>query len=91
LARREEWFPISVRALGFFIQFSLHPSSLPGKAGSPVQASYQAVLEQLITAAKSNEPADEAVPVTIFRIIHDRNCHVTFLHRMSALFTVGAI
>ena len=81
--------PISVRALGLFIQSSLPPGFLPGKAGSPVQAGYQAVSEKLIAATKPNKPADEAVPITIFRVIHDRDRHIAFLHGMSPHFTVG--
>jgi hypothetical protein len=81
--------PVSVRALGLFIQFSLPPGFLPGKAGGPVQAGYQTVSEQLIAATKPDKPADEAVPVTIFRVIHDRDRHIAFLHGMSTYFTVG--
>ena len=63
---------------------------MPGKAGRSVQTGDQAVLEQLIAAAKSNEPADETVPVTIFCIIYDRDRHIAFLYRMPTLFTMGA-
>ena len=63
--------PIGARALCLSVQLFLCPGFVPWKAGRSVQAGYQAVLQELITAAKSNKPADKAVPVTIFRIIND--------------------
>jgi len=87
------WFAdldlILTRALCLLIRLSLLPSLLPGKAGRSAQTGHEAVLEQLIVTAKTNKPADEAVPVAILHIIYDRHRYILSQDRMPAHLTVG--
>jgi hypothetical protein len=59
------------------------------KPGRSVQAGHEAIPKQFIIAAKADEPADKAVPVAVFGVIHNRHCHIAFFNGMSANFAVG--